>query len=357
MSESSVPVTMTALVWEAPCEMNLRSIPVPQIGPDEALVQVAYAGICGSELSGYLGHNALRVPPLVMGHEFSGRIVAVGSQVATDSPSARESSSLQPGQMVTVNPMVYCGACEYCVRGENHLCTRRRLIGAHRPGAFAAFVSVPARMVLPLPSGLPLRDGALTEPVACGVRIVRHAGKVEGESVLVLGAGTIGLVTLQILMQHGARQVFVADVEADRLAAAAALGGAALDSRLQDVVKTVREATGGKGTALAVDAVGKAVTREQCISATRPGGAVILSGLHEESSAIPVADVIRREITLCGSFCYTPADFREAADLLSSQRVRLDAGLTEAPLEEGGRWFARLSSESPGKIAKVLLVP
>jgi threonine dehydrogenase-like Zn-dependent dehydrogenase len=357
MDEASVPAVMTALVWEAPCEMNLRSMPVPQIGPDEALVQVAYAGICGSELSGYLGHNALRVPPLVMGHEFSGRIAAVGSQVGAGSPSGRESSSLQPGRMVTVNPMVYCGACEYCVRGENHLCARRRLIGAHRPGAFATFVSVPARMVLPLPPGLCLRDGALTEPVACGVRIARHAGNVQGETVLVLGAGTIGLVTLQILIQHGARQVFVADVEAERLAAAAALGGETLDSRSQDVVKTVRSATGGLGAAVAVDAVGKAVTREGCISATRPGGTVILSGLHEENSSMPMADVIRREITLHGSFCYTPADFQEGVDLLSRRLVSLDLGLVEAPLAEGGRWFARLSSGNPGRITKVLLAP
>jgi threonine dehydrogenase-like Zn-dependent dehydrogenase len=356
VDETLVPTTMEALVWEAPCEMNLRSLPVPQIGPDEALVQVAFAGICGSELSGYLGQNALRVPPLVMGHEFSGRIAAIGSQAAAGSPAGQE-SSLQPGRMVTVNPMVYCGACEYCVRCENHLCVRRWLIGVHRPGAFATFVSVPARMVVPLPPGLSLRDGALTEPVACGVRIASHAGNVQGETVLVLGAGTIGLVTLQILLQRGASQVFVADVEAERLAAAAALGGATLDSRHRDVVKKVREATGGQGAALAVDAVGKAVTREQCISATRPGGAVILSGLHEESSPIGVADVIRREITLYGSFCYTPADFSEAVDLLSRSRVRLDMGLIEAPLAEGGLWFTRLSSGNPGKIAKVLLVP
>jgi threonine dehydrogenase-like Zn-dependent dehydrogenase len=357
MDEPSVPPAMTALVWEAPCEMNLRSMPVPRIEPNEALVQVAYAGICGSELSGYLGHNALRVPPLVMGHEFSGRIAAFGGQVAAGSPSGRESSSLQPGRMVTVNPMVYCGTCDYCVRGKNHLCARRRLIGAHRPGAFATFVSVPARMVLPLPSGLSLRDGALTEPVACGVRIARLAGNVEGETVLVLGAGTIGLVTLQILIRHGTRQVFVADVEAERLATAATLGGATIDSRHHDVVKMVREATGGQGAALAVDAVGKAVTREQCISATRPGGSVILSGLHEENSSMPIADVIRREVTLHGSFCYTPADFQEAADLLSRRLISLDLGLVIAPLAEGGRWFERLSSGNPGKIAKVLLVP
>jgi 2-desacetyl-2-hydroxyethyl bacteriochlorophyllide A dehydrogenase len=351
MNPFSPPAQMSALVWEAACQMTMRSAPLPPVEPDEVLIQVAYAGICGSELSGYLGHNALRVPPLVMGHEFSGKIVALGAQATT------HNSQLRVGQAVTVNPMVYCGECEFCRQGMNQLCSRRRLIGAHRPGAFADYVSAPAWMVLPLPSGLPLRDGALTEPVACAVRIARHAGQVAGETLLILGAGTIGLLALQVLLSHGAKQVFIADTQAERLEVAQAVGGQALDPRQTDVVKTVRAASGGLGAAVSVDAVGKAVTREQCISATRPGGHMILSGLHEETSVIPAADVIRREITLHGSFCYTPDDFQQAARLLAQGQIRLDPWIVEAPLAEGGTWFEQLSSEDPGKIAKVLLVP
>jgi threonine dehydrogenase-like Zn-dependent dehydrogenase len=269
----------------------------------------------------------------------------------------RDVPTLRLGQMVTVNPMVYCGKCEYCLRGANHLCANRRLIGAHRPGAFAEFVSVPARMVVPLPDGLDLRNGALTEPVACGVRIARHAGKVQGEAALILGAGAIGLLTLQILLQHGATRVFIADTDTDRRVAAAAMGGEVLDPSRQDVAKSVRDATNGHGAAAAVDAVGKAVTRDQCVSATRPGGRVVLSGLHEEKSPVPVADVIRREISLYGSFAYAPADFNEALVLLARREIRLDPGIVEAPLAEGDPWFQRLSSENPGGIAKVLLMP
>ena len=124
---------MKALVWVAPNQMEVRDEPIPVLHPDEVLIQVSYAGICGSELSGYLGHNALRVPPLIMGHEFSGKIIALGAEAKTRNPA------LEMGQLVTVNPMVYCGVCEYCLAGETHLCTSRRLIGAHRPGAFAEF--------------------------------------------------------------------------------------------------------------------------------------------------------------------------------------------------------------------------
>ena len=130
--------SMQALVWEAPHEMNLRSLSIPSPGVDEVLVKVAYVGICGSELSGYLGHNALRVPPLVMGHEFSGEVAALGEKAHQRNPG------LSVGQAVTANPMVYCGTCSYCQVGLNHLCVNRKLIGAHRPGAFAQYTTVPA---------------------------------------------------------------------------------------------------------------------------------------------------------------------------------------------------------------------
>jgi threonine dehydrogenase-like Zn-dependent dehydrogenase len=347
----TLPQSMNALVWEAPRVMALREKEAPQPLPEEVVVKVAYVGICGSELSGYLGHNALRVPPLVMGHEFSGEIVALGEAAQTRNPA------LALGQAVTANPMVYCGTCDFCKQGQNHLCVNRRLIGAHRPGAFAGYTAVPAWMVQPLPAALGLREGALTEPAACGVRGAAWAGAVKGETVLVVGAGAIGLLTLQALLLAGAAQVFIVDTEPERLAAGAALGGQALDPRAVNVVKTVREASGGKGAAAAVDAVGKAVTREQCISSVRATGTVVLTGLHEESSLVPVADVIRREITLRGSFCYTPADFATAANLLAGGKMRLDPWIVEAPLGEGGAWFERLSAENPGGVAKVLLRP
>jgi threonine dehydrogenase-like Zn-dependent dehydrogenase len=322
---------------------------VPAVHDDEVLIKVAYAGICGSELSGYLGHNALRVPPLVMGHEFSGVIVALGSQAQAINPA------LEMGTRVTANPLIYCGKCEPCRQGLNQLCANRKLIGAHRPGAFAGYLSIPAQQVIPLPEPMPLEMGALAEPAACGVRIGELAGPVGGEAALVLGAGTIGLFALQALLLQGAHPVFIADLNPERLSAGAALGGQPLDSRQVDVVKTVREATGGRGAAAAVDAVGTAGTRTQCVAATRTSGTVILSGLHEEHSAIPAADVIRREIILRGSFAYTPANFARGVELLAHGKMRLEAWTIQAPLGEGGAWFDRLV-EGTG-VAKVLLVP
>jgi threonine dehydrogenase-like Zn-dependent dehydrogenase len=341
---------MKALVWEAPRVMALREQAEPTIGPGEILLKIAFAGICGSELSGYLGHNALRVPPLVMGHEFAGEIVALDPEARARNPA------LGGGQAVTVNPLLYCGSCEFCLRGLNHLCVARKLIGAHRPGAFAQYVSVPAELAAPLPEGMSLRTGALAEPVAVGVRIGETAGPLNGEEALVVGAGPIGLLALQALHANGAGRVFIADLDPARLAIGTALGGEALDPRVLDVGQAVRDATRGRGVTVSVDAVGMAVTRRQCVAATRSAGTLILSGLHEETSLMPVAEMIRREIVVRGCFAYSPANFAEALRRLAHGTMRLEPWIVEAPLAEGGRWFDRLI-DAPGDVAKVLLVP
>ncbi len=142
---------MKALMWTAPRQMELREQPMPEVQPDEVLVKVAFAGICGSELSGYLGHNALRVPPLVMGHEFAGEIASLGSTAATANPH------LDKGQKVTVNPLSCTAGSVMQQRGLDQLCPTRQLLGAHRPGAYAEYVTVPAQSVMSLPDEMPLR--------------------------------------------------------------------------------------------------------------------------------------------------------------------------------------------------------
>lgn len=341
---------MKALVWEAPREMVIREYPLPEPQPDEALIKIAYAGICGSELSGYLGHNALRVPPLIMGHEFSGEIVALGAEAHTLNPGLAE------GLRVTANPLHSCGTCSYCTHGLNQLCGSRRLIGAHRPGANAEFVTVPADSIVGLPDGVSLRTGALAEPVAVGIRIGEMAGPIKGEDVLVIGAGPIGLLALQALYARGAGRVLIADRDPDRLAMGRALGGEAIDAREVDTAQVVRDATENLGVGVAIDAVGTAVTRRQCVTATRSTGLVILSGLHEETSAMPAADIIRRELVVRGSFAYTPANFAAALQALADGSMRLDPWIVEAPLADGGAWFDRLI-DAPGDVSKVLLVP
>ena len=341
---------MKALVWEAPSTMHIREHAAPDVSDDEVLIRVERVGICGSELSGYLGHNALRVPPLIMGHEFAGEIVSVGAEAVDVNPELAE------GRLVTVNPLDFCGECLYCQQGLNQLCVNRRLLGAHRPGAFAELISVPARLVRLLPNGMSTRIGALTEPVGCAVRIGELAGNVAGESCLVIGAGPIGLLSAQMMLLNGARQIFISEVDPERLAMGDAIGCETINPQEQDPVQVVRDATNGLGVAVSVDAVGSATTRDQCVKATRATGTMILSGLHEESSEFPAADTIRREITVKGSFAYSPDNFAAALTLLSQDKIHLDPWITEAPLKDGGKWFDQLIS-APGNVSKVLLVP
>jgi len=338
---------MEALVWEAPRRMAMGSWPEPTAAEGEVVIEIAYAGICGSDLGGYLGHNALRVPPLVMGHEFSGSIVAVGPGVA---------GHLAVGSKVTCNPMLACGQCAYCAEGLQHLCINRSLIGAHRPGAFARRVAVPQRAVFVLPDDMDLRQGALVEPVAVGMRIGALAGDMTGRTGLVIGAGPIGLLAAQILQLQGAEVVFVSDIDPARLKMAGELGARVVDGASGDLLKIVRDATQGLGADVTVDAVGSTQTRALSVAATRSAGRVLLSGLHEEASSFPASEVIRREILVQGTFCYTAGDFAAGIEAVRSGSMRLDPWIIEAPLSEGGAWFDRLV-DRPGNVSKVLLVP
>jgi 2-desacetyl-2-hydroxyethyl bacteriochlorophyllide A dehydrogenase len=330
--------------------MEIKELAVPKVGQGEVLVKVAYAGICGSELGSYLGHSALRVPPLIMGHEFSGEIAALGEGATTLNPR------LVTGQKVTVNPLSCAGESELQERGLDQLCPTRTLLGAHRPGAYAEYITVPAQSVIRLPEAVSLRTGALTEPVGCAVRVGELARDVPDKDILIIGAGPIGLLCLQVLRCLEATRVFIVDVNPVRLAMGVELGGEAIDPQQDDVIKAVLDATNGRGVDVSVDAVGIAVTQQQCVSATMATGTVILFGLHSEATTMPLADVIRREIVLRGSYAYSPANFVAALDLLARGQVTLDPWIVEAPLADGGKWFSRLI-EAPGNVAKVLLVP
>lgn len=339
---------MKALVYEGPRELHMREIPLPELAIDEVLVRVAFSGICGSELSGYLGHNSLRKPPLVMGHEFSGEIAALGDLALHHNPT------LHIGQRVTANPLSYCGNCRNCLNGRQNLCARRQLLGAHRPGSYAEFVAVPVRLIYPLPDNLSLEHAALAEPLACALHAAQISRCDPADRALVIGLGPIGLLSIQVLQAYGVRHILASDTDPDRRAMAQALGVTALNPNEVDVVRVIHEHTDNLGVDLVIEAVGATVTRRQGVEAVATGGRVVLIGLHEEESVIPINVVIRREIELFGSFSYTPNNVAQALDWLAAKQISIDPWLVKAPLDEGPVWFERLLS-GPGSVAKVLL--
>jgi 2-desacetyl-2-hydroxyethyl bacteriochlorophyllide A dehydrogenase len=339
---------MKALVYEGPRQLNVRDVPEPELEPDEVMIKVVFSGICGSELSGYLGHNSLRQPPLIMGHEFSGAIVELGPQAARLKPG------LAVGQRVTANPLIYCGSCRACLTGRHNLCRQRQLLSAHRPGSYADFVKIPGQQVYPLPDQLSLEHGALTEPVGCAVRAVKLADCAALDTLLITGLGPIGLLSLQVAQSFGLTRIFATDTDPHRRAIGQQCGARVLNPLAENVIDIVRAETDGIGADAAIDAVGLAITRQQCIEAVKPGGVVVLVGLHDEESQIQSNLVIRKEVNLRGSFAYTPTDFEDALNWLAAGQVRIDPWLLKAPLADGRDCFERLLAE-PGAVAKILL--
>jgi 2-desacetyl-2-hydroxyethyl bacteriochlorophyllide A dehydrogenase len=335
---------MKALVYEGPRTMNVREVNVPAPGEDEVLIRVVRAGICGSELSGYLGHNSLRKPPLVMGHEFSGVIEQVGSRM----------DGFRAGDRVTVNPLVSCGHCRACITGNAQLCAERKLLGAHLPGAFAEYVTAAGKNVHRLPDSLGFDDAAMTEPYAVALHICRKLAITPVDRLVIVGAGPIGLLTLLVAREFGAKDIVVTDLNAERLEIVRDLGG-------------IGQSTPPDAGAFdaAVDAVGLTVTRNQCIAALVPGGRIMFSGLHEADSSLPINTVIRSEISMYGAFAYNHDDFKIALDWLASKRegtpgsapggkrADLLPWTIHAPLEEGAACFDKLIG-NPGKVAKIL---
>lgn len=330
--------TMSALVYEAPLQMNLRRVPMPVIQPDEALIRVAYSGICGSELSGYEGKNSLRKPPLIMGHEFSGHIEAIGS--AVDRPD------LKVGAAVTANPLLNCRQCRYCLSGRQHLCPKRKLLGAHLPGSNAEYVAIRADALSLIPPELPLTMAAAVEPAACAVHAAALAMPAPDEKGLVVGAGPIGLMVIQALAERGIGRIFCIDLNAERLAMAEKLGA----------VPGTFESLESQPVEIVVDAVGASTTRQGCARVVQSGGRIVWIGLHESDTTLPVNDFIRREITTCGSFAYTPIDFEEALQALAKKRITLEDAWTQIePLENGRACFEKLLHGAP--VSKVWLTP
>jgi L-iditol 2-dehydrogenase len=343
---------MNALVLSEYRRFTLDELPVPACGPSEVLVQVAACGICGSDVHGYDGSSGRRIPPIVMGHEAAGIVAAVGPEV----------SSLSPGDRVTFDSTVYCAKCEFCLRGEINLCEDRQVVGVscgeyRRAGAFAEYIAVPEYIVYRLPESLSFADAAMLEAVSVALHAVKLSGVEGGETALVIGAGMIGLLTLQAARNAGCSRVLVADVDATRLKLAAMLGAdETLCASGVELAGEILRLTDGRGADLVLEAVGREETVATAIECARKGGTVTLIGNIAPQVSIPLQKVVTRQIRLQGS-CASAGEYPEAMELVSSGKIKV-APLISAvvPLRDGPQWFERLYAREPN-LMKVILDP
>jgi threonine dehydrogenase-like Zn-dependent dehydrogenase len=344
--------TMQALMWTGPSAMEMQTVSEPELGTDGVIVDVQAVGICGSELGGYLGHNSLRVPPLIMGHEAAGIVAAVSADVrfADGTPAT-------VGARVTFNPLITCGACEYCLASRENLCPKRRLIGAHVPGAFAQRVGVPARLCYPVPGRVSFTTASLAEPLACALRAVETAALSPGQTLAILGAGPIGLFCLRAAVEAGIERVLISDIDERRLALARAWGATAIvNSRTDDLVPSAK-VFAPFGPHAVIDAVGSDATRAQAISAVKPGGRVVLIGLHAEASSFAANYAIRQEITVAGTFGYVAKNYAAAVDMLICDKIAVSNDwVAQRPLADGRASFDELIS-GKSQYAKIVLIP
>jgi L-iditol 2-dehydrogenase len=340
---------MRAIIWNGPRQMEIHDVAVPKPETGEVLVKVHSVGICGSELSGFLGENSLRVPPLIMGHEFSGIVVQSGDKA----------SRFKDGDGVVVNPLITCGMCYFCTHDLQNLCKQRKLVGVHTPGAFAEYVTVPEANCLPVSTAASsLLINSVAEPMACGVRAIRVGGVQPGNKVMVLGAGTVGLTSIMAVREAGGTVVLVSELNSGRLATAKAWGAQHVCNPVKDdPVQLCQRFTDGLGVDVVIDAVGSTTTRQTAIQAVRAGGRVVWIGLHTAESAVPANHIVRNEIQITGSFAYTPADFQQAVDILNAGKIRADnTWLEERSLEACETSFTELI-DNPPSTAKIVLHP
>jgi L-iditol 2-dehydrogenase len=342
---------MKALLLAKCGHLEMTELPQPTPDADEVLVRVAACGICGSDVHGYDGSSGRRIPPIVMGHEAAGVIAALGSDVRT----------FKEGDRVTFDSTVYCGACGPCLRGEVNLCDRRQVLGVscgdyRRAGAFAEFVSVPARIVYRLPDALSFAEASMLEAVAVAVHAASLAQISKDTTALVVGAGTIGLLTLQALKAAGCKQVLIADVDDSRLALAKTLGATEALHADKELMDEVLGRTAGAGVDVAVEAVGRNETVKACIDSVRKGGTVVLVGNISPEVTISLQKVVTRQIRLQGS-CASAGEYPQAIEWMASGAIRVKPLITAiAPLEEGPQWFERLHAREPN-LMKVVLTP
>ena len=331
--------------------LEIADLPAPVPGANDVLVRVATCGICGSDVHGFDGSTGRRIPPLVMGHEAAGTVAAVGSNVRRFSA----------GERVTFDSTISCGHCAYCSRSEHNLCDNRRVLGVacgdySQPGAFAEYVSVPEHIVYRLPENLSFAEAAMLEPVSVAVHAVELSTVAAGETVLVIGAGMIGLLIVQALRAQGCRRILVADVKASRLQLARQAGAAEiLQLSGADLVSEIRRFTSG-GVDLVIEAVGMDVTVRAAIECARKGGRVTLVGNVAPEVTLPLQSVVSRQIRLQGS-CASCGEYPQAIELIASGAIQVKSLISAiAPLEEGPAWFQRLHAGEPN-LMKVVLTP
>lgn len=302
--------------------IETRPLVLPEPGEEQVLVKVSACGVCGTDVHIYHGGkgSAEVAPPVILGHEFSGHIVKLGSGV----------TSLEEGQLITVDPNIYCGKCRPCRQGQKQMCHHMRAVGVNMDGGFADYCLVPYAKCVPVPEGTDPELAALAEPLACCLHGIDRVGIRPGENVLVIGGGTIGQIMLQLARLAGAAKVVLSEPVEIRRELAVCLGAdAAIDPLHEDLPQRLSELLSRDGADVVIECVGNPRTSAQAIDAAAGCGRVMLFGVPNPDAVLQTKmhPIFQKELTIMGSFV-NPDTHSRAVALLSSGQLKLKELIT-----------------------------
>ena len=346
-AHSRVKVQMMRAVVKRKPEpgVEFAEVPKPKVNPDEVLIEVKAAAICGSDLGIYdytPAYSKMRLP-VVMGHEFSGMIAEAGAQV----------KNYVVGDKVLAESIKACGTCAYCRSGQENLCDASTLFGIHTDGGMAEYVAVPHKLLHRLPDELNYQTGALIEPLSNALHFVKDCTPIRlGDLAVVQGCGPIGLFSAQLFRLAGAEVIVTGvNVDTERFKIAERLGLETLNVEKEDLTKRVMEKTGGRGADIAFVATGAPPAVAQAIQIVKKRGQVTVIGIFGRPVEVPMTQVVRREITLSGAYDARPDNFEQSIKLARSGAVKVEELITHRlPLEKADDAFAAAKSRVGCKV-------
>jgi (R,R)-butanediol dehydrogenase/meso-butanediol dehydrogenase/diacetyl reductase len=333
---------MKAVSYQGKGAVAVVEKPAPKPAGDQVLIQVGFAGICGTDLSIASGKHPRATPPLVMGHEFSGQVVEV---------SQHSRSALAVGDWVTVYPLLSCGECYVCQMGLPHVCKHLGLLGIDTDGAFAEYVLAPEHAILKLPDSLAGPLGALIEPLSVCIHSARMSGLQIGDNVVVTGAGPIGLLMAMVARAAGAAKVIVTEVAPVRIAGARQLGFTVFNAADDDLVSQVLELTDGRGGDVVFEATGHSSVAPYLMELVRIRGQIVQVGIFKDPVPLDMRTLNFHEVDVIGTRVYEKEDFRRAINLAGENRFDLDPLVSHVvTLDEGERAFAAAHNATSLKV-------